>query len=398
MIAQRHWKKLFWFALALKIVALVVFIYIHQTRYSHYQPDFLLIFQDASHLAEVFYRNPLHYCQILWDAPETHEQWYLSTQPRAFFTAKIFSIPTIILYKNFWLVSLAGSLWAFWGMWQLVKVWTKYYPNTHLATWIAFLGVPSVLFWSSATSKESILIGCIGWSMATFFKGLYEPNTFRKIKYGLIFLLNIIVLWKIKYYYAFGLLLSLVLYGYGVYAQKYNLSIKRHIVALFLVFLGFVSLSFLHPNMVLSALPEALYNNHILTIEASSEKAVIKFFLEPTWLSIIQNSPKALYVGLFSPMLWESYHTLTLIASVENSILLILFLLSVKKYITTARPIDTPLLMMLCTYIVLMATFLALSSPNFGALSRYRCGFTPFLWYVIWVILLTKKPSLFNEG
>jgi hypothetical protein len=34
-------------------------------------------------------------------------------------------------------------------------------------------------------------------------------------------------------------------------------------------------------------------------------------------------------------------------------------------------------------YVVFLCVFLALSTPNFGTLSRYRIGFTPFLWLLL---------------
>jgi hypothetical protein len=44
-------------------------------------------------------------------------------------------------------------------------------------------------------------------------------------------------------------------------------------------------------------------------------------------------------------------------------------------------------------YIVLLAALLALSSPNFGALSRYKVAFVPFFVYLLLWAAQPAKPA-----
>ncbi len=61
-------------------------------------------------------------------------------------------------------------------------------------------------------------------------------------------------------------------------------------------------------------------------------------------------------------------------------------------------------LLALLLYTVLLATLLALSSPNFGTLLRYKVGFLPFLAYLLLIHPLgqweayQQKKALPPEG
>jgi hypothetical protein len=397
----KNWKNTYWFwvglgAFTIKMIALVFFVWIHQNYYAHYQPDFKLIFEDSSHLASVFYKNPNQYVQILIDKPLFIDTWHLATQPRAFFTVKIYSFLTIVTFNNFWLTAIYSSLLSLWGMWKLAHTLIQLFPYTKKAAIIAFLFLPSCVFWASATSKESILLFLISLIISKFLKIIHlEKNRRNSFFKSILVLLFFIVLWKIKYYYAFGLSISLILYVFLHYTKKHKISRKKRILLFCFVAFGGVLLSFLHPNIVLNALPEALYNNYILIIQASPKNSVVELGLEPNWWSILQNSPQALYLGLFSPMPWDSQNWQMILVSIENVLLMSLLIVVIWKMIQKkyTQTLDSNFLIMLFVYISIMAVFLALSSPNFGALSRYRCGFSPFLWYVVLSYMNTKKPS-----
>jgi hypothetical protein len=68
----------------------------------------------------------------------------------------------------------------------------------------------------------------------------------------------------------------------------------------------------------------------------------------------------------------------SVLASMEN---LIIFVLAVS-YLASARKKSPPFVIPLFVFSVVLCVFLALSTPNFGTLSRYRVGFLPFMIFV----------------
>jgi hypothetical protein len=97
----------------------------------------------------------------------------------------------------------------------------------------------------------------------------------------------------------------------------------------------------------------------------------------------------AFFSGLYRPFVTEVHTIWQVIAALENLLLLILTiaaLTNVTRMITSRHRL---LIFSLMIYITLLCVFLALSTPNFGTLSRYRVGFIPFF-----VLLLTIENPL----
>jgi len=394
--AGLFWRRAVIGVITAKLIVLYGFVWVHENLYSHYKPDFRLIWEDASHLTDICYQNPQTYLQYLKIPPSDVKNWHLSAQPRAFFSAKIFSFFAIITYKNFWITAIYSSLFALGSMWVFARTVSRLYAGSTAVLGV-FLLLPSGIFWASATSKESIVMCCIALGFSMFLK-LFESSKKWAVK-SLILVLSLIVLWKIKYYYAFGMSFSMIIYAIVFLYQKYNFNKWKLAGVLMLAGLGAIALSFLHPNLTLNHLPEALYNNYELILKSSPEGSCVKLDLESTWWSMLIHSPQALYLGVFAPLPWDSQNIPMTIASIENTLLLVLSVYVLLKIVKNKPQTVLPfaLVGMLSVYVGIMAIFLALSSPNFGALSRYRCGFSPFLWYVLLSCLPLKNLRLFKQ-
>ena len=114
--------------------------------------------------------------------------------------------------------------------------------------------------------------------------------------------------------------------------------------------------------------------------------------LSATPLSLLKNSPWALFSGLFRPFITEASTAFQSFIAFENLVLLILTagaITQVKKLVNSQYRV---LLFAILMYSILLCIFLALSTPNFGTLSRYRVGFLPYL-----VFVLTVENPLVNK-
>lgn len=143
----------------------------------------------------------------------------------------------------------------------------------------------------------------------------------------------------------------------------------------------FVSVILMHPNFEPSVFFEVIVTNYNLLHAMSAPDDVIYYHnLQPTIESIALNMPWALISGLFRPFFWEASTVLQLLASLENLVLVVLTIFAVfnlSRYVKSAHRLK---LVTLLAYVVLLCIFLALSTPNFGTLSRYRVGFLPYFF------------------
>jgi len=147
--------------------------------------------------------------------------------------------------------------------------------------------------------------------------------------------------------------------------------------------------STIHPNLNPDKVLSAIVVNHDLTLAASDNSGVIHFEeLKPEPGSIFRNFPLALFSGLFRPLVGESGNLLRILTGLENLFLLIFFgwaLFNLKK---TRIQGSLNLIFTGVIYVTLTASLLALSSPNFGSLTRYKVGFMPFFI----LLILSNNP------
>ena len=132
----------------------------------------------------------------------------------------------------------------------------------------------------------------------------------------------------------------------------------------------------------------------------NSNNAIHYRDLSPSLNSVLLNVPQALVSGIFRPFVWEAHNVTSMAAGVENLILLILTLMAIPSMPKLFSSPNRILVLAILTYILILATFLALSTPNLGTLSRYKVGFLPFLVYLLisqnqWIVrfIVRKKVT-----
>ncbi|EMR01451.1 hypothetical protein ADICEAN_03407 [Cesiribacter andamanensis AMV16] len=207
------------------------------------------------------------------------------------------------------------------------------------------------------------------------------------LQYGLM-LLGAWLLWRIKYYFAlplFGVLAVLVLMGW-LERRRYPYQKVLLLGGMALLLIG-VGLSQLHPNFYPSRFFEVLHWNYEAMVALSEPGRHLQFGgLEPTPLSVLQHSPKALAGGLLMPLplLPPLLEPAYLLAGLENLLLLGLIVASLLKLYQRRRGVQLPpQALVLCGYVCLLAIAMAIASPNFGSLLRYRTAYLPFAVFLM---------------
>jgi hypothetical protein len=203
----------------------------------------------------------------------------------------------------------------------------------------------------------------------------------------LVAFLSLWILWYLKYYWL-AVWLAAVGPACVVKLLSYrNEWVSKHRALMWVVFflIAGITVSILHPNFYYYRILGVVVDNYQAYIKISSLEDVILFHsLEPTLLSMVKNAPWAVISAFFRPFIWEASTVFQLMAAFENLILIVLFIASLirfKKWFVDLNELHLAILF----YIIILAAFLALSTPNFGSLSRYRIGFTPLLWLVLLV-------------
>lgn len=378
----QEYPRIFWSAFLFRIfmgAALgLVYLYYYSAN------DTWLFFQDANALAQLGKSDFVAYLKFLFtnDAPVSLVDQLVNSQDRSIFLIKFMSVFSWMGGNNYWISAAYFSFISFLASWYLYSVITRMFENSWKAASFSFLFFPSVAFWSSGLVKETLALAAI-YLIAGVFLKFIDQQKIVWIEWG-IALCSFWIAWNLKYYWIgiFGAVM--VTYIIVFVLSRNYLIIQKHKTVSWLVFFVLFcgAASLLHPNFYLNRFLEVLITNHNDFIKISDDDGVIHFYnLHARWGSVILNSPGALFSGLLRPFVWEASGVMATLASLENTVIAILLISSLSGL----KKESTHQLLLLSTvvYIALLCIFLALSTPNFGSLSRYRVGFLPLLIFII---------------
>jgi hypothetical protein len=358
--------------------------------YIAYYPggDTFIFFEDAVKLTQAVQREPARVFDFLFTGSPAVT--LINDQPRSIFFINVVACINFMTGSNYWLSSLWLSLFSFAGSWYLIAKLTKAFPDARMITSTSFLFFPSVILWSSGVMKESLAFGAL-CMLSGFCFGLFDRQTIRRWEY-LIVPVAAFLLLNLKYYWAavfFPAALTGLLIDRISGNSKWGPA--RFLITWIVSFCAMcLAVSFLHPNFHLTNFLAVVKENHDAFVEFSAASLYIHYYqLEASWFSLVLNSPWALVSGLFRPFLFEARTVMQIFGGVENLILLVLFLFQWSKLQVLEGSYRVAVVSML-GYILVLCIFLALATPNFGTLSRYRIGFLPFFLF----LLLMNRPGM----
>jgi hypothetical protein len=397
VLSRWEWKRLatsdtltYWTSLSLRLAGGLA-IGILYKYYYHIPGDTFVFFNDAAKLAELFYSNSSEYFKFVVTGNTPIE--LVTTEPRSVFFVAILSVVNIVTHNNYWLSSLWFSFFAFWCSYKLVVKLDKIFPTSKMASRIALLFVPSVVVWSSGIIKESLAFGAIA-ILAIHFLSMMRSQRLKWTGFLAVGFYTYLLL-SLKYYWGAVLIPSMAtsLIVHWTFARtKRNVWALTGVWILVFVLLSMMA-SFTHPNFYMERFLSVIVDNHDTFVRISDPDNVIEFYnLSADWGSVFINSPWALWSGLFRPMIFEAGSMIGVAAALENLFFLVLVFWKLRS---TRMPLDENKLIVMAAvvYIVVLCIFLALSTPNFGTLSRYRVGFLPFF-----VLLVLKDHPVGRFG
>ena len=400
-ISYRIWRpqkfslrKFFWPALLLKLVGGICLGLVYTYYYS--AGDTFHYFHDGVKLASLARTDAASYFGFLWEGDASYpiSAELIYKQPRAMFLSKVTSMFCIVTADNYWMIALYFSAISFFSAWFLVQTINRLFERVQPAAILSFLFFPSVVFWSAGVIKECLAMAAL-FCLSLIFLKAWKREKLRWIEWLLI-VTSLWILWSLKYYYlAIFLPVVLTTLAFQYLLARFTLkSLGSRVLLWFLIFaIPILLMGLLHPNFYYERFMEVVVSSYYEFQAISNPDDLIHYdTLNATPLSLLKNLPWALFSGLFRPFITEASTAFQTFIALENLVLLALTvgaLTQLKKLINSQHRV---LLFTVVLYSILLCTFLALSTPNFGTLSRYRVGFLPYL-----VFVLTLENPLINK-
>lgn len=285
--------------------------------------------------------------------------------------------PFVNLGIDYLALSFLFSLIGLVGLFKITKL---FFP---LDTALKKIGVfimlfPSLHFWTSGLTKESLLIFFMALILEEIFK-----NKILSIK---IFICLCFILFIRPY------LFIIILLGLTVkFLMSENFSVKKTIMSITsLIILSLLSIPifkfFLNfKSYNIEEIEKLFYKINLYSVETGSSS----FSLENT------NYFERFFIVLFRPLFFDSTNFYQFIISIENCSVLFFIFFIIYKTTRNKIKVNSNILYLLITS-VLVVLFLSIYMYNLGLASRMRVMFLPFLILGMVLMFNVNKSSL-NE-
>ena len=296
---------------------------------------------------------------------------------------RITSFIGIFTFNSFYANTLVYSFLSFLACWHFFLTLIKIYPNSKFALTRSLLFYPSVLFWGSSISKDTI---CIVLILLLFSSLLKVVILKRKIVLNLInIVICLYILSIIKAYIAISIVPCIVLWISLNYLNKIsNNKIKQLVFPLVILIITVVGL--LASNS-LSILDNRFNNNQTLVEKAKNQQTNLQEAGSAYKLGFETTNPIVLALlgivaTLFRPFLWEVSNPFMLLAFLESTVIVLLFYLVMFKWGIknfSSYLFKDNFIIFALVFTLIFAAGVGSSSGNFGTLVRYKTPCLPFL-------------------
>lgn len=410
-VAPKNERSLFLWALSARIGGALLFASIYLFYYGG--GDTIAYYLTAKPFVSLLFDRPLDAMNALLSS-YSNENYALFNQNTGYplkyiyvdnqtFTVSRVISPILFVSLNRYLpATLVLSALSFIGPWKLYQVFKDAFGHQRIAA-VAALFIPSVLFWGTGISKDTVTFA----SAAYLIYGFYFTVIKRDLKIGRIIgsVIALYLILAIKPYIFIALLPGIFLWLLSTPIAKIKSNFLRRFTIPFIAVVS--SLLFIFAFQQFNELLGDYSADQILEKALLTQDDLKRDYyggnsfdigeVDPTFLGVLAKFPIATLYGLYGPSLLDVQNIVMLFSALENTILLfltlrILFRLKFRRLANIM--LDSPILSFCLVFTLLFAFSIGFTTPNFGAMVRFKIPLLPFfVFYLLIVQQLLKHPN-----
>jgi len=407
----RYYSKGLFVKLFSSIVICLIYVYYYGGG------DTTAYYRGGVAMANLFFNSPSLYFDIIsgqaggnaWFYFDQSTGWpphFMYRDERTFFVIHIMSVFLILTFKSFIPATILLAWLSYTGIWRMYLLFCEQYHHLSKQLAIAILFMPSVVFWGSGMLKDTITFSAVCWFVyAIYYLAIKRKN----ISYQVVYLfVSSFLLITIKPYIFISLMPGSIMWVSYDRISKIKSTFIR--VTIFPVIMALAALTI---GVVMNQVGGEL--GTYSSVEGVIQKATVNqedltrsdqygdnFFdigvMEPTPMGVLKKAPVAISATLFRPYLWEVRNPVMLLSAMENTFIICfcMWILLKVHFIKIIKTIgSSPLLLFSILFSIFFAFAVGISTPNFGALVRYKIPAIPFFLSSLFMIYQTH---LVNKG
>lgn len=321
-----------------------------------------------------------------------------------------FALPFSLLFgKSYIAICFGLSFFAFGGCWRIFKMFYQLYPHLHKKIALAFLFLPSVLFWGVALLKDTICIGAMGYCLYAAYK------LFIAKKGGLMDVLIMIgaglLLFYIKPYIIICLAPAFLLWIFLRARVLIEDRTLRQIATFMFAIISLVAAFFLVQSFTSSELASQYSAENIMKTVKSQQQIFSgsdaaagggsKFEVADVGNSfggMLLSFPTGIMNTFFRPFPWDVRSPFMALSFMESFGFLVLTIMcfravGFKKFFNIIM--SNPVITFCFVFAIFFGGLIGMTTINFGALNRYKIPCIPF--FAMMLFLVMDKSGKFSS-
>ncbi|MBK8499400.1 MAG: hypothetical protein IPL52_11445 [Flavobacteriales bacterium] len=335
---------------------------------------------------------------------------YMYYDSRAYFVIRLISPIVIATFNSYLITTIILSSISYFGVWRCYRTFVSYFPSLTNQFAIAFLYMPSVVFWGSGIMKDTFTISATCWWVHCLDELFFKRRRFVFNSLGLVASAFLLIMMK-PYIFMALFPVSVAWLLYFQVSRLRSVLVKFVLVPLVVVLILGASIYVLE-NLG-DKLDKFSLDKMITTIQVTQSDMVrVDAYganrfdvgeIDGTMGNLLSKFPIATNAALFRPYLWEARSVVMLLSALENFWLLaftVLLLLRTQVRYFFSALLGNPIVLMCFMFSLLFGFFIGLSTPNFGALVRFKIPLVPLFVSGLYIVGMLNKRRLLavNSG
>lgn len=318
------------------------------------------------------------------------------------------ALPFSLLFgKSYLAISLCFSFFAFGGCWRMFKLFTQLYPHLHKKIAIAFLFLPSLLFWGVGLLKDTICLGAMGYCLYAAYK------IFIKRKFKTIDVLIMVgagwLIFNIKPYILICLAPAFLLWLFLRARVLIPDRTLRQISTFLFAIISLVGAFFMVQSFTSSELASQYSAENIQNTIKSQQQTFTNNQVgvgSNFEVGEVGNSPAGMLLlfptgimnTFFRPFPWDVRSPFMVLSFFESFGFLVLTIMcfrkiGIKKFFGSI--VSDPVITFCFVFAIFFGGLIGMTTINFGALNRYKIPCIPF--FAMMLFLVMDKSGKFSS-
>lgn len=363
-------KKVIISLLLFKLFAGIFYIFIN--KYYVNGGDIFMYFKDANIIFEQLYSQPINYFKLVFYPNNIEKPLELKgpiyemgfwQDTGSYMLVRFNALVRLISLNNIYINGVFAAFFSFIGSFLIAKVFEKHLKANKIVLYSIFIS-PSLLFWTSGIHKEFISVFALGLILYNFFK-FFEKKKLAVHFFG--FIIGVILFFFTRNYMLLALIPSLMSWVlYKTIKIKYKKAVYISLVLL-IAFMSYQKIPSYNKTGFEVVIEKRKQFENLKQGNTSIELDKIK----PNFISLMMNSPKALFNTIMRPHFGEVENIYLLLFSLESFFISILLLVSIF-YFPKLSFAESNMIVFMLLYSFSLLLIIGWIVPNIGAIVRYR--------------------------